>query len=98
MRATFVDESRPPERKTPSGTSDIMRLRTDSLSRRRTSATISCGAIPATRSATAADGIASHHFSGVTIASAVMTMRSPGPSLPTPRKRVRGGGVKPKVR
>ena len=98
MSATLVEESRPPERKTPNGTSDIMRLRTESRSRWRTSATISGSLIAATSSETATDGIASHQVRRCVCPCAVTVIHSPAPSFEMPWNIVRGGGVNPKVR
>ena len=98
MSATLVEESRPPDRNTPNGTSDIIRLRTDSRSSRRTSATISASPISATAAEIAADGIGSHHVSRRTSPAADTVIHSPAASLLMPRNIVRGGGVNPKVR
>ena len=84
ISATLVEESRPPERKTPNGTSDIMRLRTDSRSRWRTSATISGSLIAATSSETAAGGIGSHHVRRCVWPCAVTVIHSPAPSFEMP--------------
>ena len=98
MSATLVEESRPPDRNTPNGTSDIIRLRTDSRSSRRTSATISCSPSSATDRDVAVDGIGSHQVSRRTSPSADTVIHSPAASLPMPRNIVRGGGVNPNVR
>ena len=75
-----------------------MRLRTDSRSRWRTSATISGSLMAATSSETAAGGIGSHHVRRCVWPSAVTVIHSPAPSFEIPRNIVRGGGVNPKVR
>ena len=46
ISATFADESTPPDRNTPNGTSDIIRLRIESRSKRRISARCSSSVRP----------------------------------------------------
>src|SRR5215218_5089291 len=98
MSATLVEESSPPDRNTPKGTSDIIRLRTDSRSNRLTSSTISVSLISETGPETAVDDIGCHQVRWQTSPSADTVMHSPAASLLMPRNIVRGGGVNPKVR
>ena len=55
ISATLVDESTPPDRKTPNGTSDIIRFSIESASNSRVRLTISASPIARTAAATSSD-------------------------------------------
>ena len=97
MRATFVEESMPPERKTPNGTSDIIRRRIDSRSRCRSRSRMSSSDMAATSAAVSGEN-GLQYVSISDEPSARTVMRWAGPSLRIPRNIVIGAGAQTKVR
>ncbi len=97
IRATLVDESTPPERKTPKGTSAIIRFSIEARSSSSSRSSISDSSISAT-SSLAEDDIGLHQISLSVLPSGRTIIRSPGASLWMPSNIVIGAGVQTKVR
>ena len=99
ISATFAEESTPPERKTPNGTSDIMRFRIESRSSRRISARCSPSLVArAPPFARASGGSASQYRIVRAVPSRSQTSMWPAGILFIPLKSVEGAGVVRKER
>ena len=98
IRATFSDESTPPDSSTPNGTSDTMRRAIDCFSSRVSSATASSSLKSLGESILVASGRQSHHCRAAARPVWSMVIRWPAGSLKMPLKSVSGAGVTMKVR
>src|SRR5690349_16559499 len=97
MRAAFVEESRPPDRKTPNGTSAIMRLRT--ASPRRSFRRLAAASAEMSRSSAVRPGeIGCHQDLSSVDPSERTIIHEAGGSFEMPENIVRGGGTKANVR
>jgi hypothetical protein len=93
IRATFSDESTPPDSSTPNGTSETIRLAMDCF-RSRVSSTTASGSLRSFSDSSAeASGRQSHHCAAPASPRQSIVTRYPAGTLNTPRNIVSGAGA-----
>ena len=98
ISATFIDESTPPESRTPNGTSATIRRATDFFRRRVSSATASFSLSSFSVNVVDSSGLQSHYCTALASPRWSIVRMYPAGSLKMPLNSVSGAGVMMNVR